>query len=141
MPRPRAGIETYKNERLLWQSVLQHHHIKMHCPTRTKTLQLIQRLHAFRVLHRAKSFSGDYSIFDDYIIRNPDKGTTIIIERRSSLDEIQIETPVDLKRAQYEIESLDNAQPTNIDNEIQQLERKYEQTRKLKIDPDKPLDL
>lgn len=140
MPRPAAGIDTYKRERVLWQSVLQNNKLQIKCDTRAKTIQLIQRLHAFRSLHRRESFSGDVSIFDDYVITNPGKDNIVVIEPRYTMDDLEILTPnVDLQRARDDIQSLDAAKQTNIDKEIEQLE--YEQARKHKIDPDKPLDL
>lgn len=161
MARPPAGIETYKAERLLWQSALQQQGLTIRCPTKTKTMQLIQRLHVFRSLDRNNSYEKTYSIFDDYIIRHPDT-LTIVIELRTMLNDLVITTPdgtpADLDSARIAIDALDAAkseqwmrqsglykeseiiaahkQPT-LDEE----RARERQANKKQVDPDKPLGL
>lgn len=140
MARPAAGIETYKNERLLWQTVLQQNKLTIKCPTRTKAMQLIQRLHAFRVLDRNNSFEGTNSIFDNYIIRHPNKDVVVVIEPRNILEELILLLPdgttPDLQRAQRDINDLDRAKSDAFVRDAG-LDR---QEHKLQIDPNKPLD-
>lgn len=112
MARPPAGIETYKAERLLWQSALTTNGLTIRTKTRNDCLQLIQRLHMFRALDRKNSFEGNYSIFDDFVVKNPGKDTTIVIERRATLESVVVLAPdgrpADLQEAQQQIDALDS---------------------------------
>ena len=134
MARPKAGIEAYNNERIIWQSVLQQNKLAFRCADRAKTIQQIQRLHTFRMLDRANTFEGTYSFFDNYVIKNPDKGTTIIIEPRSPIEDLEILTPgVSFEEARQQIADNDR---TKSDAVIRDLG--YDPSQ---INPDAPLDL
>lgn len=113
MGRPAAGIEAYRNERHLWHAAVQSTKpIIIRCASRTEALQTIQRMHIYRALDRKNSFDGTYSALDQFILKNPGKSTTIIIEKRVSIDNLIIETidgdPIDKEELKQDILAQDN---------------------------------
>jgi len=127
----------YKEERRIWQATISAGGMTIRCGTPNKAVQMLQRLHMCRTLDRRNSFDGKYTVFDDYIVRHPARGTEIVIEKRAGLGDIELVTPAgtppDLDQAQREIDDLDNYKS---DEYLRDIGLDPSQ-----INPDAPLDL
>ena len=144
--RPAAGIETYKDERLMWQAALDQNGLRFKCKDRNQAIRTIQRLHVFRALDRNNTIEGTWSIFDDFIIKNPDKNNMIVIERRTILEDLVITTldgqPVDLDASRRAIRDLDDEKTRKYWRDQGIRESDIDRTLGAHdIDPNKPLDL
>lgn len=142
MARPRAGFDSYKDVRPIWSAAATYGGIAHECATHKHAKELIQRLHAFRVLDRKRSFDGVYSIYDDFIVTNPEP-TRIVIRRRvvEGTTLTLNGEPIDMDLIHRRLKTDDdiNAEQTLRDLGID-TQRVEDRAKKLQIDPDKPLD-